>query len=152
MTADALIDVFYAIKSEYARNGAWLMNRATMATVRKLKDSDGSYLWQGRITAGQLATLLGRPVYEAPDNRRADARRPTARQRGYTAAWNKARLEFLAYHPACACCQAPATVVDHATPHRGDIAIFWDKANWQVLCKPCHDRHKQRLERRKFMA
>lgn len=67
LTADALIDVFYAIKSAYARNGAWLMNRATMATVRKLKDSDGSYLWQGGIAAGQPATLLGRPVYEAPD-------------------------------------------------------------------------------------
>ncbi|WP_347920302.1 phage major capsid protein [Paracoccus marcusii] len=67
LTADALIDVFYAIKSEYARNGAWLMNRATMATVRKLKDSDGSYLWQGGIAAEQPATLLGRPVYEAPD-------------------------------------------------------------------------------------
>ncbi len=41
-----------------------------------------------------------------------------------------------------------ATVVDHIVPHRGDNALFWDSANnWQSLCGPCHDRHKQRLEK-----
>ena len=39
-----------------------------------------------------------------------------------------------------------ATVVDHITPHKGDQALFWDVDNWQPLCKPCHDRWKQRLE------
>ena len=34
----------------------------------------------------------------------------------------------------------PATVVDHIVPHRGDHALFWDKQNWQPLCKDCHDR------------
>ena len=80
-------------------------------------------------------------------NARHDARRPSARQRGYTAAWEAARLEFLAYHPACACCRAPATVVDHVKPHRGDMRLFWDRENWQPLCAPCHNRIKQRLER-----
>jgi 5-methylcytosine-specific restriction endonuclease McrA len=42
---------------------------------------------------------------------------------------------------------APATVVDHVAPHKGDQRLFWDTANWQALCKPCHDRHKQRQER-----
>lgn len=67
LTADALIDAFYAIKSAHAANGAWLMNRKTMAAVRKLKDTDGSFIWQGGLAAGQPATLLGRPVYEAVD-------------------------------------------------------------------------------------
>jgi len=40
-----------------------------------------------------------------------------------------------------------ATVVDHITPHRGDMTLFWDKSNWQSLCKRCHDSHKQRLEK-----
>lgn len=40
-----------------------------------------------------------------------------------------------------------ATVVDHIVPHRGNNELFWDKSNWQALCKPCHDRHKQRLEK-----
>lgn len=67
INADALIDHFYSLKTAYSANGAWLMNRATMALVRKLKDFDGAYIWQGGITAGQPATLLGRPVYEAVD-------------------------------------------------------------------------------------
>ena len=33
-----------------------------------------------------------------------------------------------------------ATVVDHIVPHRGDQKLFWDEANWQPLCKPCHDK------------
>ena len=40
-----------------------------------------------------------------------------------------------------------AEVVDHITPHRGDSAVFWDKANWQSLCKRCHDSAKQAEER-----
>lgn len=67
ITSDALIDHFYSLKTTYSANGSWLMNRATMAVVRKLKDADGAYIWQGGIAAGQPATLLGRPVYEAVD-------------------------------------------------------------------------------------
>ena len=44
-----------------------MMNRKTMAVVRKLKDADGQYLWQAGLAAGQPAMLLGRPVYEAVD-------------------------------------------------------------------------------------
>ena len=33
-----------------------------------------------------------------------------------------------------------ATVVDHIVPHRGDWALFTDRANLQSLCKTCHDR------------
>lgn len=40
-----------------------------------------------------------------------------------------------------------ATVVDHITPHKGDSALFWDKANWQSLCKRCHDSVKQAEEK-----
>jgi len=37
-------------------------------------------------------------------------------------------------------------VCDHIKPHRGDEALFWDEANLQTLCKPCHDRLKQHEE------
>ncbi len=65
--AEALIDLYYHIKTSYSVNGSWLMNRRTMSLVRKLKDSDGTYIWQPGITAGQPSLLLGRPVYEAVD-------------------------------------------------------------------------------------
>ncbi|CDM57626.1 MULTISPECIES: phage major capsid protein [Rhizobium] len=67
IAADDLIDLFYSIKTAYSANGSWLMNRKTMAAVRKLKDTDGSYLWERSIAAGQPALLLGRPVYEGVD-------------------------------------------------------------------------------------
>ncbi len=75
----------------------------------------------------------------------SDQRRGTAAQRGYGDKWQKARATFLRNRPFCAACNARglvvrATVVDHITPHRGDMAIFWDKTNWQPLCKPCHDK------------
>lgn len=78
--------------------------------------------------------------------------RESAHKRGYTSKWQKARATFLREHPLCAMHQAlgrlvPASVVDHITPHRGDSVLFWDSGNWQALCKPCHDRHKQRLEK-----
>ncbi|WP_232215691.1 HNH endonuclease signature motif containing protein [Paracoccus sp. J55] len=44
-------------------------------------------------------------------------------------------------------CGADATLVDHIKPHRGDKALFWNWNNWQALCTPCHNRHKQRQER-----
>ncbi len=78
--------------------------------------------------------------------------RPSARQRGYDTRWDKARRTFLAEHPLCRMCEqmgrtTAAQVVDHIKPHRGDNALFWDRANWQPLCKPHHDAVKQAEER-----
>jgi 5-methylcytosine-specific restriction enzyme A len=83
-------------------------------------------------------------------NARHDRRRPPARERGYDHEWRKTRLEFLAAHPHCAMpgCGAPATTVDHIIRHRGDRALFWNRRNWQALCSPCHNRAKQRIERK----
>lgn len=39
-------------------------------------------------------------------------------------------------------------VCDHVEPHRGNETLFWNPDNLQTLCKsPCHDKHKQRMER-----
>jgi len=43
-----------------------------------------------------------------------------------------------------------ATVADHIVPHKGDLKLFWDERNWQGLCAPCHDIHKQSEERLGF--
>lgn len=69
-------------------------------------------------------------------------------------------------HPECAMCGTKAGplqpfVVDHKEPPKlgearasGDPEristawrLFWDRNNWQSLCKPCHDSTKQRLEK-----
>ena len=43
------------------------MNAATLARIRKFKTSDGAFVWQPSLAAGQPATLLGYPVVEAED-------------------------------------------------------------------------------------
>lgn len=61
----------------------------------------------------------------------------------YDRKWRKARLEHLHLHPLCVDCLkekkiTEATEVDHIIPHRGDLTVFWDRTNWQSLCKPHH--------------
>jgi 5-methylcytosine-specific restriction endonuclease McrA len=69
----------------------------------------------------------------------------------YNYRWQKASKAYLALHPLCAECErrgrvTAATVVDHIEPHRGDMVKFWNTANWQSLCEPCHNGIKQRFE------
>lgn len=59
---DVLIDAVTALQPGLRGEATWFMNRSTQGAVRKLKDSDGSYLWSPGIAAGQPASLLGYPV------------------------------------------------------------------------------------------
>lgn len=63
ISADELIDLHYSLRSPYRARAVWLMNDATVKTVRKLKDGNGQYLWQPALTAGTPDMILGRPVY-----------------------------------------------------------------------------------------
>lgn len=81
-------------------------------------------------------------------NTRHDARRPSARQRGYDSKWQRERAAYLHVYSHCRKCGNPATTVDHIIPHRGDRALFWNRSNWQPLCTRCHNSVKQRQERR----
>ena len=62
-----LIDLVHSLKSGHRQNATWVMNAATLAEVRKLKATDGSFLWQPGIAAGQPDRLIGYPVVEAAD-------------------------------------------------------------------------------------
>lgn len=71
-----------------------------------------------------------------------DTRKKTAEQ-GYGARWKRARLSFLKINPLCAECGKAgrltrARLIDHITPHKGDMELFWDTNNWQSLCMSCH--------------
>lgn len=79
---------------------------------------------------------------------RHDQKRPSARQRGYTAEWERESKAYLAVYSSCRRCGRTANLVDHIEPHKGDQQLFWDRRNWQPLCTPCHSGAKQRLERR----
>jgi len=64
---DSLIDLIYSVKSGYRANAHLVMNRATQAEIRKLKDSDGNYLWQPGVQLGAPATLLNIAIAESED-------------------------------------------------------------------------------------
>lgn len=62
VTADGLIDILYKLKSKYRKNAAWIMNSNSAATLQKLKNGNGDYIWREGLVAGSPDTLLGRPV------------------------------------------------------------------------------------------
>ncbi|WP_407733043.1 HNH endonuclease [Pseudomonas citronellolis] len=96
----------------------------------------------------RLTEQVGRLAVVAPGSWRAGK---TSSQRGYGYRWQQARERYLLDHPLCVYCArkgmtTAASVVDHIVAHEGDPELFWDEANWQSLCKPCHDSDKQREE------
>lgn len=65
--SDKLIDLVFKLKASYRSNANWMMSRATLAEVRKLKDGDGNYLWQPDFSQRQGGLVLGYPVAEGED-------------------------------------------------------------------------------------
>ena len=100
------------------------------------------------IGCGVLVRGGGRcPDHAHVEKRIADKQRKrgSRHERGYTNKWYKARDAYLLRNPLCRhclerCMATPATVVDHIIDHKGNTQLFWDTANWQPLCKACHDR------------
>ena len=99
-----------------------------------------------RVAAGVLCACQIEQRRER--NARFEATRPSASARGYNGSWQRERSIFLKANPACRRCTAPATVVDHIMPHKGNPALFWNRANWQPLCQRCHNSAKQSAERK----
>lgn len=64
---DRLIELVQLLRAPYRQGACFVMNAATAARIRKLKTSDGQFLWAPGLAAGQPATLLGYPVVEAED-------------------------------------------------------------------------------------
>lgn len=68
-TADNLIDLMFSVIAPYRNSPAcgWLMRDATVAAVRKLKDTQGQYLWQPSLQVGAPDMLLGKPLHTDPN-------------------------------------------------------------------------------------
>lgn len=65
--ANGIIDLYHAIKSMYARNGTWILNRTTLGAVRKLKDGNNNYIWVPGLATLRPNTILDAPYVEMPD-------------------------------------------------------------------------------------
>ena len=66
ITADEAINLAYSLKRPYRKNAKFIMNDQTVAAPRKLKDNNGSYLWQPSLQAGEPDRLFGDEVYTSP--------------------------------------------------------------------------------------
>ncbi|AFU62200.1 major capsid protein [Streptomyces phage TG1] len=62
VVADALIDLFYDLPSAYRTNAKYVVSDKRAATMRKLKDANGQYLWASGLVAGAPDTFNGKPV------------------------------------------------------------------------------------------
>lgn len=67
VTADSLHTIKHALKTAYARNANWAMNRTTLGAIRRLKNGNGDYLWQAGIAQGAPNTIDGDAYVEVPD-------------------------------------------------------------------------------------
>lgn len=65
--ANGLLTLKHALKTAYAANATWIMNRTTIGSVRRLKTADKNYLWMPGIAAGKPNTIDGDPYAEFPD-------------------------------------------------------------------------------------
>jgi 5-methylcytosine-specific restriction protein A len=89
----------------------------------------------------------GVPTREEAEKRRKaiiDQRRPSSTERGYDAAWRAVRKQFIAAHPICSACPAPATDADHvqSIAERPDLRLKWSN-----LRPYCHAHHSERTAR-----
>lgn len=60
--ADAIIDLYYALRSGYRTGASFITSDAVMGTIRKMKDGEGNYLWAPPTAVDMPATFLGKPV------------------------------------------------------------------------------------------
>ncbi|MGI6735956.1 MAG: phage major capsid protein [Anaerovoracaceae bacterium] len=62
LTSDDILTLVYSLKRPYRKNAVFILNDSTLAVIRKLKDSNGAYLWQPSYTAGEPDRLCGYSV------------------------------------------------------------------------------------------
>jgi len=64
LSFDNIINLVYALPQKYHSNAVFVVHRTNIRELRKLKDSNGQYLWVDRVAQGLPPTLMGYPVYE----------------------------------------------------------------------------------------
>tara|TARA_R100000458_G_C8277901_1_gene253653 strand:- start:5337 stop:6551 length:1215 start_codon:yes stop_codon:yes gene_type:complete len=69
LTANGLLDLAYAVKSEYLRNSRFVMNRTTFGKLLQLEDSEGQKIFHVglNLVNGAPSTIIGFPYVLATD-------------------------------------------------------------------------------------
>lgn len=62
LKSDDMLDLVYGLKRPYRKSASFIMNDATLASLRKLKDNNGAYIWQPSYKEGEPDRVLGYAV------------------------------------------------------------------------------------------
>lgn len=70
--ADILVDMWSGLPTFYANAASWILNRATLGKIRKLKDNNNQYLWApggfgDGVRSGFAPAIMGQSYAEMPD-------------------------------------------------------------------------------------
>lgn len=76
ISADDIISLVYTLKRPYRKSAAFITNDKTLASLRKLKDNNGAYLWQPALTAGEPDRLFGYAIHTSQFAPEAAAGKP----------------------------------------------------------------------------
>ncbi len=66
ISLDDVIDLYHSLLVPYRQRASWLFEDSAIKAVRKLKDSQGRYLWEPSTQVGAPDSLLGRPLLVDP--------------------------------------------------------------------------------------
>jgi HK97 family phage major capsid protein len=62
ISTDDVLTLIYSLKRPYRKNARFILNDSTLASLRKLKDTNGAYIWQPSYQAGEPDRLCGYSV------------------------------------------------------------------------------------------
>ena len=60
---DDVQELYYSLKAPYRKRANWILNDTTVKALRKLKDSNGNYLWQPSVSADIPDMIMSRPYH-----------------------------------------------------------------------------------------
>ena len=96
-----------------------------------------------------VVVARGRCDVHRRNNRNTNAYAPVVHRWYCSQRWQDLRADVIRAEPFCREClarglRALTADVDHIRKHAGDPDLFWDRANLQGLCHPCHSRKTTR--------
>jgi 5-methylcytosine-specific restriction endonuclease McrA len=88
----------------------------------------------------------GQPRYANARERKAafDRTRPSRQARGYDSDWYRLRNAYIAAHPCCCMCGAPADDIDHIESIREHPELRLEWSNLRALCRHHHSQRTAR--------
>jgi HK97 family phage major capsid protein len=60
---DDVMDLYHSLRTPYRNKAVWMLNDTSVKALRKIKDNNGTYIWQPSVQVGVPDMILNRPYY-----------------------------------------------------------------------------------------